>query len=99
MLCGLGTIRLWIVVFTAFALSRTLLAYGSCYIDKEDRGGLVPFVYKSVLREGEALSFAKFISVFFHSSQTYKEEIASVLLSEHSIRSVRSRSFKGDLHF
>ena len=40
-----------------FALSGTLLVYSSCYVDKEDRGGLDPFVYKSVLREGEALSF------------------------------------------
>ena len=46
-----------IVVFTAFALSRTLLVYGSCYIEEEDGGGLAPFVYKSVFREGEALSF------------------------------------------
>ena len=56
-LYGLGTIRLWIVVFTAFALSGTLLVYGSRYVDEEDRDGLGPFVYKSVLREGEALSF------------------------------------------
>ena len=41
----------------AFALSGTLLVYGSRYIDKEERDGLAPFVYKSVLREGEALSF------------------------------------------
>ena len=59
-----------IVVFTAFALSRTLLVT-SCYVDKEDGDGLAPFVYKSVLRDGEALSFTKFISVFFYSSQTY----------------------------
>ena len=39
------------------ALSGTLLVYGSRYVDKEDRGGLAPFVYKSELREGEALSF------------------------------------------
>ena len=71
MLRRLGTIRLWIVVFTAFALSGTLLVYGSCYIDEEDRGGLAPFVYKSVFREGEALSFPKIISVFYYSSQTY----------------------------
>ena len=70
-MCGLGTICLWIVVFTAFALSGTLLVYGSRYVDEEDRGSLGPFVYKSVLREGEALSFPKFISVFFYSSQTY----------------------------
>ena len=57
MLCRPGTIRLWIVVFTALALSGTLLVYGSRYADEEDRDGLDPFVYKSVLREGEALSF------------------------------------------
>ena len=56
-MCRLGTIRLWIVVFMAFALSGTLLVYGSRYVDKEDRGSLGPFVYKSVLHEGEALSF------------------------------------------
>ena len=39
------------------ALSGTLLVYGSHYVDEEDRDGLGPFVYKSVLREGEALSF------------------------------------------
>ena len=46
-----------IVVFTAFALSRTLWVYSSCYVEEEDGGGLAPFVYKSVLRDGEALSF------------------------------------------
>ena len=46
-----------IVVFMAFTLSRTLLVYGSRYVDEEDGGDLAPFVYKSVLREGEALSF------------------------------------------
>ena len=60
-----------IVVFMAFALSGTLLVYSSRYVDEEDGGGLAPFVYKSALRDGEALSFAKFISVFFHLSQTY----------------------------
>ena len=70
-LCELGTIHLWNVVFTAFALSGTLLVYGSHYIDEKDRDGLGPFVYKSVLREGEALSFTKLISVFFYSSQTH----------------------------
>ena len=37
-----------IVVFMAFALSRTLLVYSSCYVEEEDGGGLAPFVYKSV---------------------------------------------------
>ena len=46
-----------IVVFMAFALSGTLLVYGSHYVEEEDGGGLAPFVYKSVFREGEALSF------------------------------------------
>ena len=59
-----------IVVFMAFALSRTLLVT-SCYVDKKDGGGLAPFVYKSVLHDGEALSFTKITSVFFYSSQTY----------------------------
>ena len=59
-----------IVVFIAFALSRTLLVT-SCYVDEKDGGGLAPFIYKSVLRDNEALSFTKFISVFFYSSQTY----------------------------
>ena len=56
-MCGLDTIHLWIVVFMAFALSGTLLVYGSHYIDEKDRGSLGPFVYKSVLCKGEALSF------------------------------------------
>ena len=60
-----------IVVFMAFALSGTLLVYGSRYVEEEDGGGLAPFVYKSVLCDGEALSFIKFISVIFHLSQTH----------------------------
>ena len=60
-----------IVVSMAFALSGTLLVYGSCYVDKKDGGGLAPFIYKSAFHEGEALSFTKFISVIFHSSQTH----------------------------
>ena len=60
-----------IVVFTAFVLSGTLLVYDSRYIEEEDGGGLAPFIYKSIFREGEALSFTKIISVFFYLSQTY----------------------------
>ena len=55
-------VRTWyytlvIVTFTAFALSGTLLVYGSRYVEEKDGGSLAPFVYKSVFREGEALSF------------------------------------------
>ena len=55
-------VRTWYYTFVdrclyGLALSGTLLAYGDRYVDEEDRDGLGPFVYKSVLREGEALSF------------------------------------------